>query len=237
MSYIWENNNTQRQFIIDSRSMGGAIEAQMAADDNLPVYVNPFLRFSDVFSDVFFSGVHLDNETLNAVTHYLALSERLYGDILKNTRVCCIEKDIVNNHFGETIRMDYLSLTIQHQKMIVHYLLEYQQNGERTELFNEAFMSFFGRLYQTISGDEHFDDKYTSHSAEIIYNRSRNAYYYYCAAPESAYNTTLFRLIKNLFADCTRLIVPVWGKYDFGIVGNEDLTHSTVPIVGQTQLI
>ncbi len=237
MSYIWENTNTRRPFFIDTRSMGSSIEAQMMPDGDAPVSVNPFLRFSDVFSDGLFSDTSLDNETFNCVTHYLALSERLYGDILTNSQLCCIEDDIINSQYGETVKSDYLSLSTQHRKMVIQYILVYQKNGERKELFDEIFMSFFGRLYQTVSGDEHFDDKYTRHSAEILYNKSRDRYYYYCAATENAYNSILFRLIKNLFADCTRSIVPIWGKYDLGIVGNEDLTQSTVPIVGQTQLL
>ena len=237
MSYIWENTNTRRPFLIDTRSMGASTEAQMTPEYDAPVCVNPFLRFSDVFSDSLFSDTSLDNETFNSVAHYLALSERLYGDILTRAQLCCIEEDIINSQYGETIKSDYLSLNTQHRKMVVQYILGYQKSGERKELFDEIFMAFFGRLYQTVSGDEHFNDKYTRHSAEILYNKSRNIYYFYCAAPENAYNTTLFRLIKNLFADCTRTIMPIWGKYDFGIVGNEDLTQSTVPIVGQTQLL
>lgn len=237
MSYIWENTNTRRPFLIDTRSMGSSTEAQMIPEDDAPVYVNPFLRFSDVFSDGLFSDTSLDNEIFNFVTHYLALSERLYGDTLTNAQLFCIEDDIINSQYGETIKSDYLSLSIQHRKKVVQYILVYQKSGERNELFDEIFMSFFGRLHQIISGDEHFDDRYTKHSAEILYNRSRKTYYFYCAAPESAYNSALFRLIKNLFADCTRSIVPIWGKYDLGIVGNDNLTQSTVPIVGQTQLL
>lgn len=241
MSYIWENTNIKRPFLIDTHSVGLSIEAQIDPENDLPVYVNPFLRFSDIFSDALLSDESsdksLDNETFNSVTHYLAHSERLYGDILTNAQLYCLKDDIINSRYGETIKNDYLSLNTLHQKIVVQYMLYYQKSGERKELFDEIFMLFFGRLYQTITEDENFNDKYTRHSAEILYNKSRNKYYFYCAAPESTYNSTLFRLIKNLFADCTRKIEPIWGKYNFGIVGNEDLTQSTVPIVGQMQLL
>lgn len=237
MSYIWENNNIKRPFYIDKQSMGCATEAQMSSSAETPVYVNPFLRFSDVFSDDLFVNVRIDNETLNCVTHYLAISERLYGDTLTYAHLYCIEEDIINGLYGGTVRADYLSLNNQHQKMIVQFLFDYQKRGELTDLFDEVFMSFFGRLYRTISGDELFDDNYTRHSAEIFFSKTRNTYYFYCGTPESDYNSALFRLIKNLFADCSRSIIPIWGRYDLGIVDNEDLTQSTVPIVGQTQLL
>lgn len=237
MSYIWENIDIKRPFFINPQSMGGATEAQISLSAETPVYVNPFLRFSDVFSDNLFSEAHSDDETINCVTHYLAISERLHGDTLTNAHLYCIEEDILDGLYGESVRTDYLSLTNQHQKMIVQFIFDYHKRGELTELFDEVFMSFFGRLHQTISGDEHFDDKYTRHSAEIIYSKARNIYYFYCGTPESDYYSALFRLIKNLFADCTRSIIPIWGKYDLGIVGNDDLTQSTVPIVGQTQLL
>lgn len=237
MSYIWENTNIRRPFSIVTCSLGGAAEAHIPSSDEQPVYVNPFLRYSEIFCDGLFSDNHLNNATLNIITHYLALSERLYGDALMNAYLICIEEDILNCKYGENVKDDYLTLTNQHKKMIAQYIFDYHKNGECKDIINEVFMSLFGRLEQTISDDEHFDDKYTRHSAEIIYSKSRNTYFFYCAAPQSTYNSALFRLITNLFADCTQSIVPVWGKYDFGIVGNADLTQSTVPIVGQTQLL
>lgn len=98
----------------------GAAEAHIPSSDEQPVYVNPFLRYSEIFCDSLFSDNHLNNATLNIITHYLALSERLYGDALMNAYLICIEEDILNCKYGENVKDDYLTLTNQHKNCITN---------------------------------------------------------------------------------------------------------------------
>lgn len=239
MSYIWEISDTRHKFAVSPHCLGSASEASVttAESGKFSVIVNPFLRFSDIFSDEVFHENSIDPELVNVLFHYLAHSDRLYGDTVANARLTCIEEEICGGLYGESVKNDYLILSALHKRMITQFLSYCHKNSERPDLFGEVFLAFFGRLEQTVSGDENYRANYSKHSAEIIFSRSRSVYYCYCATEESEYNSALFRLVRDLFSDCTIKIVPVWGRYNFGIVGDSDTTHSTVPIVGQMQLI
>ena len=237
LSYIWENSNIVHRFAINPQCLGSASETVVMLSDESQIMVNPFFRYSDIFSDRVFSGSEIDPELVNIIMHYLANSDRSYGDALINVRLNCIDEEICDGIYGESVKSDYALLSALHKRMITQFLACYNQSGERLELFNEAFFAFFGRLDLSVTDAEQYDDNFTRHSAEIIFSRSRNTYYCYCAAPENDYHTALFRLLQNLFADCTLTIIPVWGTYNFGIVGNDDTTRSTVPVVGQMQII
>lgn len=254
MIYIWENYNTENHFSL-LKPQDGYFLTETTCFGN-QIRVNALSRFSEIFASRsheessenirdsdYLNGsknqhksiCDLDDEIINIVFHYLAQLDLLCGHCLTHSYKDLLVGEILEERYGVQLRKDFETLNLKDRDIIAIYLQKHHQNGERKDLFNDIFFDLFGRVNNLYNDD--FDKGYTKHSAEIYYQRSTDTFYYYCAAEESDYNKNRFAVAKTLFADCTKNIYPVWGKYCFGIINDCYRSYAAAPIIDKIQII
>lgn len=157
----------------------------------------------------------------------------------ENCRQKQIEKDIISGYYGSEISRDYESLNDLDKYIILTFMKKYQDSELSKNIFDEVFFAMFGRKNNEYGSNERWDPTYSPYSAEKYYDKYNNIFYYFCAAEgdeKDAYNSSLFNVIKKLFADCTLKIRPVWGKYCIGMIECPEY-EAACPRIGETQII
>lgn len=251
INYIWQNYSTENRFtLLHEYSLK---EAEQHGNQ---ILVNPLVRFSEIFSANYFKTLSenthgadsldiqktsfetlydVDDEIPNLLFHYLAQLDLLCGHYLTHSYKDLFTNEILEGRYGQELCENFSKLNTKDRDIIAIYLQKYHEIGEKKDFFDDVFFDFFGRINNLYNED--FDADYTKHSAEIYYQRSTDTFYYFCAAEGSEYNKIRFSVARALFADCTKNICPVWGKYCFGIINENYREYAAVPIVNQIQII
>ncbi|MBR1592842.1 MAG: hypothetical protein IJ666_07520 [Ruminococcus sp.] len=233
MSYIWENYSGSRKFAVSEKNVNFCYETY-PCDENT-YSVNTDIRFSDIFGDELPSNEN-SSEICGLVIHYLAHTDIVCGavsvSLCDNIYMC----DIKNGKYGSEIRRRFELLDNADKNLFLRYMHKYHISCGRKDYFDRVFFEMFGKKNNTFRENVHYDPDYTENSAEIYYQPSKDIYYYYCGADGTdEYNTNRFELARMLFADCTKNIIPVWGKFCFGIIGENN--HAAAPVVGRIKII
>ena len=257
ITYIWENYSPQHIFSPIPPQYSHT-EAEKIGDQ---ILVNFLPRFSEVFlnrnyeqtDNEFFDNLsnqeeeadspatlsktiyELKDTILNAVFHYLAQLDLLFGHCQVRIYKDLLIYEILKGRYGNQLGKKFMELNEKDRNTVSTFLKKHHHNNGQRDFFNDIFFDFFGRTDNIYN--ENFPKNYTCHSAEIYYRHTTDTFYYYCAAEETDYNKKRFYVAKSLFADCTKNICPIWGKYCFGVIDNQIHLRASTPVIDGIQII
>ena len=267
MGYIWEKYSKENKFLVKEGERSSFVESYEISNDSdkaKSFIVNLALRFSSIFSfdknDELLSEFSDNNssltqerhcelsndsvaiqknyeELINIITHYLAQRDIINGTYYTDTYLLIIQDEIKKGAYGEEAKERYSKLSDIDKRLILKYI-ELKHNQKNLKyLFSSVFMDMFGRINNMFNEKTEWDSSYTEHSAEIYYNNYKNTFYYFCAAEKTEKNENRFELAKLLFADCRKNIVPIWGKYCFGVIDEYFPKEAAIPVIDGIQIL
>ena len=217
MSYIWENYNKNNKYILSSKDVGLNEEANFAIKNNI-VHVNSKSRFCSLLKDIEDSNIELHN----CLFHYLAQLDLICGHSTYDNQYSDILTEIENGKYGKKIKSSFELISSNDITLLLNSIITYRKSQNNNNMFYSTFKQIFNSYSMK------------AYSAEIFFDKSKNTNYCFCATNETPYLLNLFNLIKLLFANIDEMYIPIWGVYNFGIIGN--LNHS-IPIIDRCQII
>ena len=249
MSYIWNNYSEKNKFSIGQGfNKSSFIEAYKL--NNGETIVNLLLRFSSIFSldENILNDCHCEplkeawqsidfSEVINIFTHYLAQKDLINGTYYTDYYLLLIQDEIKKGAYGDEVKERYSKLSDLDKRLNLKYIeLKHKQKNLK-DLFPSVFMDMFGRINNMFNEKTEWNSSYTEHSAEIYYNKYKDTYFYFCAAEKTEKNENRFELAKLLFADCRNNIVPIWGKYCFGVIDEYFSKEAAIPVIDGIQIL
>lgn len=236
MSYIWSNYSDNNKYLINGRN-NSSFQETYSYEEN-KIEVNLALRFSSIFylnEDNELSS--LSEEAINTIVHYLAQKDIINGTLYTDLSLLLIKREIDNGLYGKEIKERFSKLADIDKRLFLKYIEIKNNKNNMEDLFPKLFMDMFGRINNMFKAQTSWNGDYTEHSSEIYYNGYKDTYYYFCAAEENEENVNKFELAKLLFADCRKNIVPIWGKYCFGIIDEYFPKESAIPVIDGIQIL
>lgn len=213
MAYLWENYSEEKKYQIDEKLCP---YIEVINQDLLTVYVNPLLRFSELFNaslegddEAVFAfdilrkmiGENGENQIINILFHYLAQLDQTKGLDSSQCLMEEIRSEIENGLWGIKIK-NLLNILTEEDKDHILYYLSLRCNNENKSFFMDTIGNVF-----TISS--------------LCYEEKTDLYYLYIGATENDYNLSKLDLIKLLFWPLNKNIKIIW-NYHYGIIGCDD---------------
>lgn len=215
MSYIWENYNENKKFIVSDKNISPYLEV-FSTDEDIE-YVNIFKRFSELFLPeriiqnekeyIEILNKYMNDsryiELANLAMHYLAQLDRIKALSSIDLISYNIFQDINKNVYGEKLKNNFLSLSRDKQKIILNLLAKYNENNQIETVYDEALYRCFSKV-------------------RIYYEKPTNKVHIYIGKEETENNKILLRVINYLFLDVGVNIRVMWKNEHFGIIGIDE---------------
>lgn len=216
MSYIWESYSDEKEYRI-----GDKICPYIEVFNQHPqaVDVNPLLRLSSIFKaavsdeqgtvyafDILREqiGDEGNEQVVNVLFHFLAQLDKTKGLSPTQQVVEKLRDEIERGMWGSKVQDSFKGLTERDKDCILYVLSSRIQKDNRS-----FFMEAVGKCFPFSS---------------LCYEEKTDLYYLYIGVAETDYNINKLDVIKALFWNINRKLLPVW-DYHYGIVGCNDTMH------------
>lgn len=214
MSYIWEQYKKDQIYkvagILEDTAVGRdrlSPYMEMAFESAKTNYVNPMLRFSDIFYDVDQlrkSGTLKSDAIENIFFHILINMDKLKGLDYKQIHLNYMEECLERGFWGTHAKAEYSFWNAKDQRILLEALYLHV-----TECAENSFLWAVGRLYKKYS---------------MIYEADKEVFYLYIGEKKTEYGEKKLGLLIELLWSIGTELEVIW-EYHYGLLGTEPTMH------------
>ena len=213
MAYIWENYSSANEYCVgEGRDISPYFE--ILTESNAKMRVNPLIRFSAIFSEVFeLKKFEINTSKVeNILFHYLAMLDRIKGFDENELFAEYFDEEIRNGYYGKELLCKWDKISVSDRKKLLHVFKLKNSNDFEDNYFFQAIQ----KLFKIVS---------------IIYEKNTKAYYLYIGENETKKKSLTLDVAKLLFWDIQCELRVIW-KNHYGIIGIDDTMYiSQITIV------
>ena len=200
MRYIWQDYSADNQFQIEAKPLSPYLEVGHVGDGK--IFVNPFLRFYEIFAPLFAEENARAEALENCLLHYLALLDLKSGVHRISFIEQALDEEIRAGNFGRRAREIYLSLDEETQRAVLFFLQRHEAAEGLRNFFFDAVNNFFP-------------------ATKFYYNEWEKKFLICLPFEETAVNQRLMELLTFLLADMGVAFEIFWNER-LGILGAEE---------------
>ena len=200
MKYIWQNYSAENQFRIEAKPLSPYLEVGHVAEGK--IFVNPCLRFYEIFAPLFAEENARDECLENCLLHYLALSDLKSGLHKVSFLEHNLDAQIRAGDFGSRARELYLTLDEDTQRAVLIFLQRHEAAQGLKNFFFDAVKNFFP-------------------STKFYFNEPEKKFLICVPFDETQANLRLMELLIFLLQDMGVELEIFWNEH-FGILGENE---------------